>query len=67
MTEFLKKHIVMILCILAFISPIIGNLAIDLFYYSSLIGWIIGFVLIVCSYIIVTKSPDDSEGDQHVS
>ncbi|WP_243385423.1 hypothetical protein [Bacillus kexueae] len=66
MATFLKKNIVLLLCLMAFISPIIGNLLIDLYYYSSVVGWVIGFIFIISSYIIVSKRPDDAEGDQHI-
>jgi len=45
----------------AFSSPIIGMMLIDVYYYSSVIGWVVGFIFIVAAYIIVTKRPDDSE------
>jgi len=45
----------------AFSSPIIGMMLIDVYYYSSVIGWVVGFIFIVVAYIIVTKRPDDSE------
>lgn len=61
MAAIVKKHIVLILCILAFASPVIAMQFIDVFYYSSLIGWIVGFILIITSLIIVTKSPDETE------
>ncbi|MDQ0162238.1 hypothetical protein [Bacillus alveayuensis] len=67
MAVFLKKHLVLILCILAFASPIIGNLLIDVYYYSSLVGWIVGFIFIISSYIIVSKRPDEPDGDENMT
>jgi hypothetical protein len=58
---FIKRNIVPILCLAAFSSPIIGMMLIDVYYYSSVIGWVVGFIFIVAAYIFVTKRPDDSE------
>ncbi|MBO1514492.1 hypothetical protein [Metabacillus bambusae] len=61
MLQWVKRHLVPILCIIGFISPIIGMSLIDTFYYSTVFGWIFGFCCFVISYIIVSKRPDEEE------
>lgn len=57
--KLMKRNIVLILCIIGFASPFIFIQLTDWFYYSSLIGWIIGFICIAAAYVIVSKRPDD--------
>ncbi|MGM7720101.1 hypothetical protein [uncultured Metabacillus sp.] len=61
MLHWVKRQLVPILCIIGVLSPIIGMSLIDLYYYSTVFGWIIGFCCFVTSYIIVSKRPDDEE------
>lgn len=58
---FIKRHIVPILSIIGFLAPLAGMMLTEVYYYSSLIGWIVGFVFIVTAYIVVTKQPDETE------
>ncbi|APH05528.1 hypothetical protein [Bacillus weihaiensis] len=59
--QWVKRHIVAVLCIIGGIAPIVGMLLIDYFYYSTIFGWIIGFCCYVTSYFIVSYSPDEEE------
>ncbi|KKI93900.1 hypothetical protein WQ54_02315 [Bacillus sp. SA1-12] len=61
MLQWVKRHLVSILCIIGVLAPIIGMLLIDIYYYSTVFGWIIGFCCFVTSYFIVSKRPDDDE------
>ncbi|MBD1380409.1 hypothetical protein [Metabacillus arenae] len=58
MVQFIKNRIVQILCIIGLVSPFIGMKLINFYYFSTLIGWIIGFICFVSAYIIVIKKPD---------
>ncbi|MDQ0229497.1 hypothetical protein [Metabacillus malikii] len=61
MIQKIKQHIIPILCTLAAVAPIVGMLLIELYYYSTVIGWAIGFCCIMTAYIIITKRPDKDE------
>jgi SNF family Na+-dependent transporter len=61
MLQWLKRHLVPILCIIGVISPIIGMSLIETYYYSTVFGWTCGFCCFVISYIIVSKRPDEEE------
>lgn len=61
MLQWVKRHLISVLCIIGILSPLIGMLLIDIYYYSTIIGWIIGFCCFVTSYIIVSKRPDEDE------
>ncbi len=61
MLQWVKRHLISVLCIIGILSPIVGMLLIDIYYYSTIIGWIIGFCCFVTSYIIVSKRPDEDE------
>ncbi|WP_175638786.1 hypothetical protein [Metabacillus schmidteae] len=61
MHQWVKRHLILILCIIGIFSPIVGMMLIDTYYYSTIIGWIIGFCCFVTSYIILSKRPDEEE------
>ncbi|MBZ5748872.1 MULTISPECIES: hypothetical protein [Metabacillus] len=61
MLQWVKRHLVSILCVLGVFAPFVGMSLIDTFYFSSVVGWILGFCCFVISYIIVTKRPDEEE------
>ncbi|MGG3797807.1 hypothetical protein [Metabacillus fastidiosus] len=61
MLNWINRQIVAILCVVAFLSPLIAMSLIELYYYSTLIGWIVGFICIVIAYIIVHTRPDEEE------
>ncbi|MGG0853760.1 hypothetical protein [Metabacillus fastidiosus] len=61
MLNWISRQIVAILCIVAFLSPLIAMSLIEFYYYSTLIGWIVGFICIVIAYIIVHMRPDEEE------
>ncbi|HZH62088.1 MAG TPA: hypothetical protein VEY70_21480 [Metabacillus sp.] len=61
MLQWVKRHLIFVLCIIGILAPIVGMLLIDTFYYSTIFGWIIGFCCFVTSYIIVCKQPDEEE------
>ncbi|MGD7008998.1 hypothetical protein [Metabacillus sp. 84] len=58
MAEFIKKRSVVLLTLFGLACPFIGMAVIDFYYYSSLIGWIAGFISIVSAYIIVVRRPE---------
>ena len=61
MLQWVKRHLILVLCIIGIISPFVGMMLIDTFYYSTIVGWIIGFCCFVTSYIIISKRPDEEE------
>lgn len=61
MLQWVKCHMITILCVIGVIAPIVGMLLIDTFYFSTVVGWIFGFCCFVIAYIIVSKRPDDEE------
>ncbi|MBM7603629.1 SNF family Na+-dependent transporter [Metabacillus crassostreae] len=61
MLQLVRRHLVAILCLIGALAPFIGMLLIDLFYYSTICGWILGFCCFVISYIIVSKRPDEED------
>ncbi|WP_240050850.1 hypothetical protein [Metabacillus litoralis] len=61
MLQLVRRHLVPILCLIGISAPFIGMLLIDLFYYSTICGWILGFCCFVISYIIVSKRPDEED------
>jgi hypothetical protein len=65
--QMMKRNIVLILCIIGFASPFIFIQLTDWFYYSSLIGWIIGFICIVSAYVIVSKQPDEDHAGERTT
>lgn len=65
MLQWVKRHLVIILCVIGVFAPFIGMSLIDVFYYSTIFGWIIGFCCFVISYIIVSKRPDEEDGTVH--
>lgn len=58
MIDFIKRHIVQLLCLLGLAAPFVSTKLIDLFYFSSLFGWILGFICFISAYIIVLRRPD---------
>ncbi|MTH53156.1 hypothetical protein GKZ89_06995 [Bacillus mangrovi] len=62
MAEFFKRRSVLLLTLFGFACPFIGMALIDFYYYSSLIGWIAGFVCFVLAYIIVIRRPETETG-----
>ncbi|WP_026559919.1 hypothetical protein [Bacillus sp. J37] len=61
MLQWVKRHLILVLCIIGSLSPIVGMMLIDIFYFSTIVGWIIGFCCFVSSYIILSKRPDEEE------
>ncbi|KEZ52711.1 hypothetical protein AZ46_0202895 [Metabacillus indicus LMG 22858] len=57
--KWMKRRIVLLLCLAGFASPFIFIQLTDWFYYSSLIGWILGFICISSAYVIVSRRPDE--------
>lgn len=61
MLNWVKSHLVPILCIIGIIAPFVGMALVNIFYYSTVFGWTLGFCCFVISYIIVSKRPDIEE------
>ncbi|MBS2968597.1 hypothetical protein J9317_07480 [Metabacillus sp. KIGAM252] len=62
MAGFIKRRSVIILTLLGLACPFIGMALIDFYYFSSLIGWIAGFICFVFAYIIVVRRPETETG-----